>query len=889
MVRTHMVGLLLAIALFGGSAASARSDAKAAFYVDPNHGSDTADGTTAETAFRSISRAQRAVRDAVAKGRRNVVVTLRGGRHNLDRTLVFTNADGGGGSGSVVYRASAGERPVLSGGLDVTGRWSDPDRDGTFEVAVPAGTRSRNFYVAGQPAMLARSRSPLPGVVVDGTGLSTSDIAIASYRNPRQVEFVWRSDWKWKVFSADRIERTGAVAKVRMKQPGWSLRNGGRFDIAPGDVPSAAPAPDFIQNARELLDQPGEWYLDEAASRLFYRPSAGVDLTRARTVLAIVPDELIRIEGDADTPVTNLRFEGLTFSHATYLAPQLDIGHAGQQSNGTKRDAATGKVAPAPTSVTVRYARGVAFTDCTFRESGAGGLFFDVGAQVSSVTGSTFTALGSSGIQVGRFARPSQPDDGCIDCESIPAAQAVRAIRIENNHVHAIGAEMVTAAQGIHVAWARDVVVAHNEVHDLGYTGIATGYRWSDLPGDYGNNQVIANRVYDVMKEGRDGGGIYNLGYQGRGGDGLVAGNHVFLMHDEFGALYPDEGSSAMRWEGNVAENLGGHRWLHDNSFGKGTQQRGLVIHGNYTDTHEARLTGSTRPVATTYFVSGDRPAAADAIAASAGLQPAWRRLASDRPIYEAEQATGAARMETALRGFNGSGYVPLTVEGLRFPIDGGLGGAARMVVRYATPSGIAGTLVVGGSRISLPPLRGWGEFTVPIEVKRGRQWLFATGEGAMIDEIAIEGLIRAGSPEDLVPTAGSLTRPSTLADATGWTDAAKAFDGRSHSLAVAQGTEAAIAFALPRGHDHFTFVLRPASDPTLRPAAWKVQVGQGADWQDVMDWRDIGAAPAEIFQPRDSLRATRFRLMVRAARGRTQIGVAEFRVTGQAAGGNTP
>ena len=39
--------------------------------------------------------------------------------------------------------------------------------------------------------------------------------------------------------------------------------------------------PSYVENAYELLDQPGEWYLDKSDHTVYYIPRKGEDLDRA--------------------------------------------------------------------------------------------------------------------------------------------------------------------------------------------------------------------------------------------------------------------------------------------------------------------------------------------------------------------------------------------------------------------------------------------------------------------------------------------------------------------------------------------------------------------------------------------------------------------------------
>ena len=52
----------------------------------------------------------------------------------------------------------------------------------------------------------------------------------------------------------------------------------------------------YFENALELLDQAGEWYLDETQNVLYYKPRSGEDMTKA-TVVAPVLETVVSING----------------------------------------------------------------------------------------------------------------------------------------------------------------------------------------------------------------------------------------------------------------------------------------------------------------------------------------------------------------------------------------------------------------------------------------------------------------------------------------------------------------------------------------------------------------------------------------------------------------
>lgn len=108
----------------------------------------------------------------------------------------------------------------------------------------------------------------------------------------------------------------------------------------------------FVDNVKELLDVPTEWWLDTAESVLYYYPNstaatatadnaaaaaaaaaAAVAAAQASTFVASRLETLISINGSASSPVTNVGVVGFAFAHAapTFLA-DYEVPSAGDWS-----------------------------------------------------------------------------------------------------------------------------------------------------------------------------------------------------------------------------------------------------------------------------------------------------------------------------------------------------------------------------------------------------------------------------------------------------------------------------------------------------------------------------------------------------------------------------
>ena len=174
-------------------------------------------------------------------------------------------------------------------------------------------------------ARCGREADALPDAELYGAdGYKTSDVNMATWGNQSDIEFIYDLEWEQDHLPrSTHIGKEGSNAVVTMLQPYFTL-----VRLKGGVQPSF---PTYIENARELLDAPGEWYFDRTAQVVYYIPRAGEDVNSAE-IMAPVVEKLLELRGSLDAPVHNIQFEGITFCHASWLRPS-QIGLIDIQAN----------------------------------------------------------------------------------------------------------------------------------------------------------------------------------------------------------------------------------------------------------------------------------------------------------------------------------------------------------------------------------------------------------------------------------------------------------------------------------------------------------------------------------------------------------------------------
>jgi hypothetical protein len=221
------------------------------FHVDPA-GDDTGPGTV-ERPFATPARAREAAR--ARAGREAVTVHLHAGVYYLPAPLVFEAGDSGSAAHPVVYRAAGDGPVVLSGGVRIAARW-EPGPGGVWSTPVPDGLRSDQLFVDGERRILARHPDFDPGQRIFN-GFDPAAFGperAARWADPRGGFIHAMHKHEWGDF---HYVITGKSPDGRVTfEGGW--QNNRRYGMHDRHR--------FVENIREELDAPGEWFLEPAAA-----------------------------------------------------------------------------------------------------------------------------------------------------------------------------------------------------------------------------------------------------------------------------------------------------------------------------------------------------------------------------------------------------------------------------------------------------------------------------------------------------------------------------------------------------------------------------------------------------------------------------------------------
>lgn len=540
---------------------------------DANNGTEEQPMLTLQAALRQAREARRLNTPGIEQG---IHIVLEGGVYPLYEPLYVRPEDSGTAQSPTVIRGMEGQKAVVSGGVKLN-EWV---REGRYWVAdVPDFNGRpldfRQLWINGRKAVRARDVDDFErmhrilGNDPENRVLWVPADAVRGVISAPYLEMVLHQMWCVSNLRVRSIEIKGDSAAVRFHDPESKLQ----FEH-PWPSPMTTPgheSPFYLTNAMELLDQPGEWFHDFRARKLYYLPLEGEEMTRVEAVVPAI-ETLVKVEGTLDRPVEHVRFTNIQFSHTTWMRPSLQ-GHVPLQAGMYLTEAYRinpkmkrpdnnhdldnqGWLGRPAAAVWLSGTKEVDFEGCLFRHLASTGLDYAWGNRGGEVVGSVFKDIAGNGIVVGSFSPPGHethypyhPSDSREVCSHQT---------IENNLIEDVSNED-WGCVGIAAGYVNNIRIAHNEIREVSYTGISLGWGWNSTPGCMENNTVHANHISRYAKHMYDVSGIYTLGNMP---NTVISENYVHAIYrpgyvhipSHWFYLYTDEGSSHITVKDNWTE-----------------------------------------------------------------------------------------------------------------------------------------------------------------------------------------------------------------------------------------------------------------------------------------------------------------------------------------------
>lgn len=521
-------------------------------FVDPRRGRDEFDGSKPSPGGRgagpvaSLTRATDIVRQRAVNSTAPVRVWLRGGTYRITESWLITPFQN---DITVSFLAFPGEKPIVDGSHVLTG-WSQtsvngrtawtttvPDIDGKpwyfTQLFVDGARRPRprlpkaaNEVLENDEPVTDRENQfyAFADGTQDGAGFGRTFVyhegdIDPTWRNLTDVDVVAMKQWFDERSPIESVDPAASTATVKFRP--YTTKSW------PGRIY-------YVENVFEALTEPGEWYLDRTTKVLTYLPRPGERIDQT-VIAAPRVRHLLRLNGSIESPVRNVRFEGVSFSRSAWdywIRPSWETGQSAVNTVG---------------AIDLTHATECSFERCAITTVGEFGIAVNEGCTEITIAGNQISDTGSGGVKVMSYVgKPGITEATTGNCT------------IVDNTIHH-GGRVFHLAAGILAGDVFGTTIAHNHVHDLFYTGISVGWTWgftANAPAHH--NTVEDNYIHDLGKNLLwDLAGVYTLGPQP---GTVVRGNHI---HDVAGYAYPtsglyaDEGTSYIEWTNNLVHDCG--------------------------------------------------------------------------------------------------------------------------------------------------------------------------------------------------------------------------------------------------------------------------------------------------------------------------------------------
>lgn len=594
-------------------------------------GNDQYPGTSAQpkatlSAALQQARELRRLQDASIQGGIHIIV--KGGTYTLYEPVFIRPEDAGTPECPTIIEAADGEHPVFSGGIRIS-NWRPFNNNRKIWVAdVPAagneGISFRQLWVNNKKAIRAKDTNgdSMRRILSWDHQAGTCWIPSSHLRGLNKASGLEMFIHQWWAIANLRIKSMsvqGDSTLLTFHQPESKIQSAHPWP-APWISKESGNSAFWLTNAFAFLDEPGEWYLDVKAQQVYYMPRPQEDMSRV-VVTAPVLESLLFIQGTIDHPVSHIAFKGIAFQHTSWLRPSQK-GHVPLQAGlylldaykleipgtpdkkGLENQAWIGRP---PAAVDVSYTDHIVFNNCRFEHLASTGLDYRIGCHYDTISANLFKDIGGTGIQLGMYSDeamethlPYNPQDRRAVCSHI---------QVTNNLVTNVTNED-WGTLGISAGYVSDVTIAHNEINEVSYTAISVGWGWTKTVNVMQNNRVIGNKIHHYARHMYDVAGIYTLSAQP---GSVISYNYIDSIYKAPYAHIPTHWFYLYTDEGTACYTVT-HNWCPAEKF---------LQNANGPDN----------------IWEDNGPQVSDSIKQTAGLEPAYHHLLSEKAAAHPTQA----------------------------------------------------------------------------------------------------------------------------------------------------------------------------------------------------------------------------------------------------------
>ncbi len=508
------------------------------------NGDDTAEGTL-EAPLKTLKGAKEKLKALNLPEEASVTVWFREGTYTFFDTVAFDESD----KSNVLYRSYPDEEVIFSGSKEIKGNWKETEINDVkaFVTDMPVksdadyfrslfkdGVRlSRSNYpktdvfkVAAEPNADEKIDSEWdPNFFVHSPVLYAHPEDLLDFTNQEDIDVKLMHFWCEDLLPVHSIDKT--TGKITTTKPtAMKTRVDDNY---------------ILENVKEALSLPGEWYLDRSEEKLYYIPQDG-DTLENTVVYAGLNEQFFTINNAQSISFQGINFKNTDWNHinGTHTGNPFEESHPLYKTikYGAEHPQAAFEV---PAAIHITSSNGINFTDCNFENISYTAVKFEKASKNCNITSCLFNEIGGNAVFIhGDFVVPATTQN----------------INVTDCHISNYG-RIFNNAIGILLTHAIDCDLTHNEIHDGWYTGVSVGWNWGYTDNPTNNINISNNLIYNIGNGWlSDMGGIYTLGIQP---DTVISENIIHNVGCDEGkygyggwGIYLDEGSSEILVEKNL-------------------------------------------------------------------------------------------------------------------------------------------------------------------------------------------------------------------------------------------------------------------------------------------------------------------------------------------------
>ena len=471
---------------------------------------------------------------------------------------------------------SGSNNSVLSGGKSFSGGWSSASVGGGVyqkDLSSLSPETFRQLYVDGSQAI--RSRYPnenenFKKEVVEGKWKDDTKqlevfgdkTGLNSVNESLEVHFI--EAWTSSIAKVKNVEN-----KKKSQVLTFSDLNTAQFYT--NRSTKIAEPKCWYENHLSLVDMVGEWYFDEVAKILYYKPAAQENINDMTFTIPQL-EQVVQTNN-----VDNISFRNVGFAYSNWNAPSR-LGFVTRQAayHMVEHGWEEGLWQFPTAGVSIEDSNNIEISDSRIYNMGGMGVTYSGKSDNGTLFYNNIHDIGAGGIGMGSF----------------DPTYAQKNLVISDNVLEKMSRAYLGGV-GILVGYAEGLIVDHNDISDVGYSGISVGWGWGEA-NKMARYTVTNNILDDVMNNYLfDGSGLYTLGTFSGDDTNLISGNYLDGGNG-YSGLYFDEKSNHYDAKYNAIMKGDYGDWfllMHDLDYG----HHNINVTDNYVQTNNKKINSYDR------------------------------------------------------------------------------------------------------------------------------------------------------------------------------------------------------------------------------------------------------------------------------------------------------